>query len=125
MVSSGCRRGQQWWRFGPAIGFMADGADLFLPLPCLPRGPMLFQCSSFAFRCGLGNESCGISNGWCRGATWKVDVLGLRRSDAPVGFAGVELCSRGVEGLICISSFFQGAFCKGLEYVCNVTVPSC
>jgi hypothetical protein len=66
---------------------------------------MLFQYSGFAFWCGLGNKSCGISNGWRRGATWKVDVLGLRRSDATIGFIGIELCSGGVEGLICISSF--------------------
>jgi hypothetical protein len=93
---------------------MADGAGFFLPLSCLPRGLlMLFHCSGFAFLCGLGNKSCGISNDWHRGATWKVDVLGLWRSDAVVRVADVELCSGGVEGLICISSFFMGAFCKG------------
>jgi hypothetical protein len=81
------------------------------------RRSMLVQCSGFAFRCGLGNESCDISNGWRRGATWKVDVLGLRRSDAAVGFIGIELCSGGVGGLICIFSFFQDAFCKGLGCV--------
>jgi hypothetical protein len=100
MVSSICQRGRQRQRFGSA-----GGAGFFLPLPCLPRGrPVLFQCSGFALQCELGNESCGI--GWRRGATWKVDVLGLRWSDAAVGFTSVELCSGGVEGLIYISSFF-------------------
>jgi hypothetical protein len=49
------------------------------------------QSSSFACRCGLGNDCCGFFNVWHREASWKVDVRGLWQLDAVAEFSGNKL----------------------------------